>query len=127
MQAGQKVMLVDDNWPAGVEDLYDQLPRKDIPCVIRSVHLATNLDALRMDLRREECLMLLLVGVNNPPSGSNPMAVERGFAARRFRLLDEMKAGESKASSQKSKAGMEVSTPHPVPLPDRGGEGEVWR
>ena len=48
-----------------------------------------------MDLRREECLMLLLVGVNNPPSGSNPMAVERGFAARRFRLLDEMRAERS--------------------------------
>jgi hypothetical protein len=91
MHAGQKVILVDDQWPAGIHDLYDQLPLKDIPYVIRSVHLGTNLDALRMDLRREQCMALLLVGVNNPPAGRNPMAMERGFAARRFRLLDEMK------------------------------------
>jgi hypothetical protein len=91
MHAGQKVMLVDDAWPEGIHDLYDQLPLKDIPYVIRSVHLGTNLDALRMDLRREDCLALLLVGVNNPISSHKFGAVERGFAARRFRLLEELK------------------------------------
>ena len=96
MNTGDKVVLVDDRWPPGTEDLYVQLPFKDIPYIVRSVHMATNLDALRMDLRRENCMMLLLVGVHNPPSGSNPMAIERGFAARRFRLLDEMKAEASK-------------------------------
>jgi len=92
MHAGQKVILVDDAWPAGIHDLYDQLPLKDIPYVIRSVHIGRSMDALVNDYRKEDVLALLLVGVNNPPCSGKFGAMERGFAARRFRLLDEMRA-----------------------------------
>ena len=91
MNIGDKVILIDDNWPAGIDSLYDQLPFRDIPYIVRHIHLGTNLDTLVNDLRREDCMALLLVGVHNPPAGNNPMSLERGFAARRFRKLDEMK------------------------------------
>ena len=45
MKPGQKVVLVDDNWPPGTDALYAALPVKGPTYVVRDVFPATSLDA----------------------------------------------------------------------------------
>jgi len=85
---GQKVVLVDDKWPESVKQLYLQLPVLDTIYVVRSVRVGVRADELIMDMRRVIEPSILLVGVYNP---TNNLGVEAGFAARRFRALDELK------------------------------------
>ncbi len=85
---GQKVVLVDDQWPESVKQLYLALPVKDSVYVVRAVRVGVKVDELIMDLRRVLESSLLLVGLYNP---TNKLGVEAGFAASRFRALDEMK------------------------------------
>ena len=94
---GQKVVLVDDKWPETVKQLYLALPVKDGVYVVRAVRIGVKADELIMDLRRVLEPSLLLVGLYNP---TNNLGVEAGFAASRFRALDELKqsAAEEKAA-----------------------------
>jgi hypothetical protein len=85
---GQKVVLVDDKWPESVKQLYFALPEKDKIYVVRGVRVGVKVDELIMDLRRVLEQSLLLVGLFNP---ANKLGVEAGFAASRFRSLDELK------------------------------------
>lgn len=85
---GQKVVLVDDKWPETVRELYLQLPVLDTVYVVRAVRVGVKADELIMDLRRVLEPSLLLVGILNP---ANKLGVEAGFAAHRFRALDELK------------------------------------
>jgi hypothetical protein len=85
---GQKVVLVDDQWPESVKQLYFALPEKDKIYVVRAVRVGVKADELIMDLRRVLEQSLLLVGLFNP---ANKLGVEAGFAASRFRSLDELK------------------------------------
>jgi hypothetical protein len=85
---GQKVVLVDDKWPESVKQLYLQLPVRDTVYVVRAVRVGVKADELIMDMRRVLEPSLLLVGIYNP---TNNLGVEAGFAARRFRTLDELK------------------------------------
>jgi hypothetical protein len=85
---GQKVVLVDDAWPETVKQLYLALPVKDGVYVVRAVRVGVKADELIMDLRRVLEPSLLLVGLYNP---TNNLGVEAGFAASRFRALDELK------------------------------------
>jgi hypothetical protein len=85
---GQKVVLVDDKWPESVIQLYLALPVKDSVYVVRAVRVGVKVDELIMDMRRVLEQSLLLVGLYNP---TNNLGVEAGFAASRFRALDEMK------------------------------------
>ena len=85
---GQKVVLVDDQWPETVKQLYLALPVKDSIYVVRAVRVGVKADELLMDLRRVLEPSLLLVGLFNP---ANNLGVEAGFAASRFRALDELK------------------------------------
>lgn len=85
---GQKVVLVDDKWPETVKQLYLQLPTKDSVYVVRATRVGVRADELLMDMRRVLEQSLLLVGIHNP---SNKVGVEAGFAASRFRALDELK------------------------------------
>lgn len=85
---GQKVVLVDDQWPETVKQLYLQLPEKDQAYVVRAVRVGVRADELIMDMRRVLESSILLVGIYNP---ANNLGVEAGFAARRFRALDELK------------------------------------
>lgn len=85
---GQKVVLVDDKWPETVKQLYLQLPVLDTVYVVRAVRVGVKADELIMDLRRVLEPSLLLVGIYNP---TNHLGVEAGFAAHRFRALDELK------------------------------------
>ena len=85
---GQKVVLVDDKWPETVKQLYLQLPVLETVYVVRAVRVGVRADELIMDMRRVLESSLLLVGVYNP---TNKLGVEAGFAASRFRALDELK------------------------------------
>ena len=85
---GQKVVLVDDAWPETVKQLYLALPFKDSIYIVRAVRVGVKADELLMDMRRVLEPSLLLVGLYNP---TNNLGVEAGFAASRFRTLDEMK------------------------------------
>ena len=85
---GQKVVLVDDQWPETVKQLYLQLPLLDNVYVVRAVRVGVKADELIMDMRRVLEPSLLLVGLYNP---ANNLGVEAGFAAHRFRSLDELK------------------------------------
>jgi hypothetical protein len=85
---GQKVVLVDDKWPETVRQLYLQLPVLDTVYVVRAVRVGVKADELIMDMRRVLEPSLLLVSIYNP---ANNLGVEAGFAAHRFRALDELK------------------------------------
>lgn len=85
---GQKVVLVDDKWPETVRQLYLQLPVLDTVYVVRAVRVGVKADELIMDMRRVLEPSLLLIGIINPV---NKLGVEAGFAAHRFRTLDELK------------------------------------
>ena len=85
---GQKVVLVDDAWPETVKQLYLALPVKDGVYVVRAVRVGVKADELLMDMRRVLEPSLLLVGLYNP---ANRLGGEAGFAASRFRALDELK------------------------------------
>ncbi len=85
---GQKVVCVDDSWPESVKQLYLSLPVKDSIYVVRAVRVGVRADELIMDMRRVLEQSLLLVGLYNP---TNNLGVEAGFAASRFRALDELK------------------------------------
>jgi hypothetical protein len=56
--------------------------------VVRAVRVGVKADELLMDMRRVLEPSLLLVGIFNP---TNKLGVEAGFAAHRFRALDEIK------------------------------------
>jgi hypothetical protein len=96
-RVGQKVILVDDQWPETVKQLYLQLPVRETIYVVRAVRVGVRADELIMDMRRVLESSLLLVGIYNP---TNNLGVEAGFAASRFRALDELKqeAVEEKAA-----------------------------
>ena len=85
---GQKIVLVDDQWPETVKQLYLALPVRDCIYVVRAVRVGVKADELLMDLRRVLEPSLLLAGLYNP---ANNLGVEAGFAASRFRALDELK------------------------------------
>lgn len=87
-KVGQKVVLVDDQWPESVRELYLQLPELNNVYVVRATRVGVKVDELVMDMRRVLEQSLLLVGIYNP---ANKLGVEAGFAASRFRALDEMK------------------------------------
>ncbi len=82
------MVLVDDKWPESVKQLYLQLPVLDTVYVVRAVRVGVKADELIMDLRRVLEPSLLLVSIVNP---ANKLGVEAGFAAHRFRALDELK------------------------------------
>jgi len=98
MTHGDKVVLVDDNWPPNMEASYDHWPKKGPAYVVRDVFVGTNMDALTMDMRREDCLAITLIGVVNPKP-PYVGAHERGFAARRFRKIEEKSVVKSEAVS----------------------------
>jgi hypothetical protein len=85
---GQKVVCVDDQWSDTVKQLYLQLPVKDSIYVVRAARVGVRADELIMDMRRVLEQSILLTGLYNP---TNKLGVEAGFAASRFRSLDELK------------------------------------
>ena len=98
---GQKVVLVDDKWPETVKQLYLQLPVVDTIYVVRAVRVGVRADELIMDMRRVLEQSILLTGIYNP---TNNVGVEAGFAASRFRALDELKKEAVEESAKEDEA-----------------------
>jgi len=94
---GQKVVLVDDKWPESVKQLYLQLPVLETIYVVRAVRVGVRADELIMDMRRVLEQSILLTGLYNP---TNNLGVEAGFAASRFRALDELKSEATEANTK---------------------------
>lgn len=74
----QKVVCIDDQFPLGIEKLYNQFPVKDQIYVIRDVVPGQALSGAEGEVA------VYLVGVVNP---TNKVGVERGFNAERFAPL----------------------------------------
>ncbi len=98
---GQKVVLVDDKWPETVKQLYLQLPVVDTVYVVRAVRVGVRADELIMDMRRVLEQSILLVSIYNP---TNNVGVEAGFAASRFRALDELKKEATEENAKEDEA-----------------------
>jgi hypothetical protein len=94
---GQKVVLVDDKWPETVKQLYLQLPVLNTVYVVRASRVGVRADELIMDMRRVLEQSILLTGIYNP---ANNLGVEAGFAASRFRALDELKQQATEENAQ---------------------------
>jgi hypothetical protein len=100
---GEKVILVDDRWPFGIERLYKELPKKDVVYVIRDVFLGRGPSKPNSKPGDEDGEVgVLLIGINNPKDPRNLYGHELGFNAMRFRKLDELK------DENKRKAGLDV-------------------
>jgi hypothetical protein len=100
-KVGQKVVCVDDQWSETVKQLYLQLPVKDSIYVVRATRVGVRADELIMDMRRVLEQSILLVGLYNP---ANNLGVEAGFAASRFRSLDELKSEATETKFQEDEA-----------------------
>jgi len=75
----QKVVCIDDKFPLGIEQLYNQLPVKDQIYVIRDIVPGQSLTG------SEGEVAVYLIGVVNP---TNKLGIERGFNAERFAPLN---------------------------------------
>ena len=95
--------MVDDKWTETVKQIYLQLPVLDSVYVVRAVRVGVKADELIMDLRRVLEPSLLLVGIYNP---TNKLGVEAGFAAHRFRALDELKQTTSEENFKEDEVGV---------------------
>lgn len=93
MNAGDKVVCVDDQFAPGIAALYTALPVKGRVYVIRDVRIG-----IRVHPKTEGDVSVLLVGLVNPKADSRA-ALERGFSESRFKPLEDMKivAGTSDA------------------------------
>jgi len=98
---GQKVVLVDDKWPETVKQLYLQLPVRETIYVVRAVRVGVLADELIMEMRRVLEQSILLVSIYNP---TNNLGVEAGFAASRFRALDELKQSATEEAAKEDEA-----------------------
>jgi hypothetical protein len=74
----QKVVCIDDKFPLGIEQLYNQLPVKDQIYVVRDVVPGQSLTGSPGEVA------VYLIGVVNP---ANKLGIERGFNAERFAPL----------------------------------------
>ena len=91
MKPGDKVICVDDT-DYTQPDAYSEVPVKGRVYVIRQVRLAY----------RNQGLSLLLIGITG--SFYTVSGTEAGFLARRFRLLDELRAESRQRQQQEEKA-----------------------
>lgn len=91
---GDKVVCIDDQFPLGVEKLYDQLPVKDKVYVVRDIRLGISLDC------KSGAASILLIGLVNPNANSKA-ALERGFNSDRFIKLSERQDSASDRKTEK--------------------------
>jgi hypothetical protein len=87
MNPNDKVVCIDDKFPAGIRKLYMELPVQNNIYVIRDVRIGVNLDCKTGDIS------LLLVGINNPKANSKS-ALEFGFSSSRFKPLQEFQQSD---------------------------------
>ena len=84
---GEKVVCIDDKFPDWVVERYTELPKDGQIYVIRDLIPAS-------DYGRGETCAVLLIGI---VGDINKHGIENGFAARRFRPLEEVMEERKKA------------------------------
>ncbi len=77
--SGQKVACVDDQFPLGIEKLYNALPKKDVIYTVRDILPGVSLQ------NSEGEVAVYLVELTNP---ANSHGIEYGFNAERFAPLE---------------------------------------
>ena len=91
MVKGQKVVCVNDTFPASIRALYQQLPVKDNIYTIREVFLGREKIVKGGDTAT---VGLLLVEIKNPKDPFHQGEQELGFTSERFAPMQEMPAEE---------------------------------
>ncbi len=83
---GQRVVCIDDKFPAWVRLIYKQLPKKDSKYTIRKVCMR------REKLRgsEEATVAVLLQELGNPPDPTHKGGEELAFRSERFAPLEEI-------------------------------------
>lgn len=100
---GQKVVCVNDQFPAAALKLYSQLPKKDSVYTVRSVYIGRGNYTLAKSGQMEGEIGLLLEELINPrdPSLKANLTGELGFNSERFAPLvheeDELDWSEKKS------------------------------
>ncbi len=87
MMKGQKVVCINDRFPAVVRAIYKQLPVKGITYTIRDVFLGREKVVKAGD---SATVGLLLVELVNPPDPLHKGQQELGFNSERFAPLEEL-------------------------------------
>ncbi len=96
-QTNQRIVCVDDSWPAWVFDLYKQLPKKGEVYTVRSLspgrsnpNFVVNKDAEITMAGAQFDLLILLQELRNPDDPHSTIKQELGFRAERFAdMLEE--------------------------------------
>ncbi len=89
MIKGQKVVCINDRFPAVVRAIYKQLPVKGVTYTVRDVFLGREKVVKAGD---SATVGLLLVELVNPPDPLHKGQQELGFNSERFAPLDELSA-----------------------------------
>ncbi len=102
----QKVVCIDDNFPLGIEKLYNQLPVKDQIYVIRDIVPGQALSGAEGEVA------VYLLGLVNP---TNKVGVERGFNAERFAPLSYKEVDDLVAAEEREEEFAPVAPAETVP------------
>jgi hypothetical protein len=92
MVKGQRVICVNDTFPASIRTLYKQLPVKDTIYTVREVFLGREKIVRGGDTAT---VGLLLEELTNPPDPFHQGKQELGFSSERFAPLAEVPAEEA--------------------------------
>jgi hypothetical protein len=103
---GQKVVCVDDKFPAWVKKLYTALPVEGVTYVVRGSTVGVSFSPAFSE--GEICVYL--IGLVNPKSFKAPFR-EFGFKAERFRPLDELQGRQEEHELQSDPLQVEIAVP----------------
>lgn len=92
MVKGQKVVCINDTFPAFIRALYKQLPVKGVTYTIREVFLGREKIVKGGD---SATVGLLLAELTNPPDPFHQGQQELGFTSERFAPMEELPPAEA--------------------------------
>ncbi len=103
---GQKVVCINDEFPAPAIKLYSQLPKKDSVYTVRSVYVGRGSYFQHDSGSRDGEIGLLLEELLNPvdPSLKAGLRGELGFNSERFRPLEYLSDEESLEATEEVEA-----------------------
>jgi hypothetical protein len=120
MMKGQKVVCINDRFPAVVKAIYKQLPVKGVTYTIREVFLGREKVVKAGD---SATVGLLLEELVNPPDPLHKGQQELGFNSERFAPLEELPDETAEAELAEA-AGAGVKTGYFVPDKSTGNYWE---
>ncbi len=120
MMKGQKVVCINDGFPAIVRAIYKQLPVKGVTYTVRDVFLGREKVVKAGD---SATVGLLLVELVNPPDPLHKGQQELGFNSERFAPLEELPDETAEAELAEA-VGAGSKSGFFVPGPPSGGYGD---